>query len=157
MPLIDLTTGIRYLRNLIGTLTPGTSNTYDLGSTSLLFRNIFAQGYVIANQLVTANTITASPTTANGNTIYTNTGDSDGSIISLPNDPTAGTTFWVAVDAAQTITINPAAGESIYLAGVAYSTSISSSTVGSMVKLTAITGGSGGKWVALATGTWAGV
>jgi hypothetical protein len=71
---------------------------------------------------VTANTGTATPSAATDtNRLYTNTGDTDGSIVTLPNDPVVGTVIRVAVTAAQTITINPSAGEAVYLNGMACS------------------------------------
>jgi hypothetical protein len=129
------------------------TNTYfgsSTGASAIHASAIYGYGFI------SANTGTATPLVANSGTVYTNTGDGDGSIITLPNDPVAGTVIHVAVTVAQTITINPSAGESVYLNGVQCSgTPAASSTIGSFATFRAVVGGSGGIWVATATGTWA--
>jgi len=94
--------------------------------------------------------VTATETTAavdDGKT-YTNTGDTDGATITLMNDPVVGLRHFVAVTAAQTLTIVPSAGETLYLNGVACAVSITSNTVGSVLTVTAVVGGAGGIWIA---------
>lgn len=111
-------------------------------------------GYLLAGQVVVANTTTVAPTLAASGTLYTNTGDTDGSSITLPNDPTIGTTFQAFANADQPITINVSAGETIR-DGVSSGTSIASSTQGAWIRLVAVTGGSGAVWgVCGKLGTW---
>lgn len=83
--------------------------------------------------------------------LYTNTGDADGASITLPNDPTVGCCYMFAVTAAQTLTVAPSAGETLYEDGVACGTSYSSATVGSNANICSATGGSGAIWVASAS------
>lgn len=109
---------------------------------------------VITGYVVEANTGTKAATTAESREVYTNTGDGDGSIINLPNDPTVGTQFIVAVVAAQTITINTGAGESIFLAGTSCGTDITGNDTGATLLIIAVTGGSGAQWNAVGSGTW---
>lgn len=88
--------------------------------------------------------------------VFTNTGDADGAAITLMNDPVTGLTHRIAITAAQTLTITPSAGETVFLNGVAcVGTPASSATVGSSATFIATSAGSGAIWVALATGTWA--
>jgi hypothetical protein len=112
-------------------------------------------GYYIGGQVVEANATTKAPAITESGELYTNTGDADGSIINLPNDPTVGTQFRVALTVAQTVTINAATGETIALAGQTAGTVISSSTLYGTLHLVAVTGGSGAVWMALShEGTW---
>jgi hypothetical protein len=105
---------------------------------------------------VEANVGAKSAAATESNELYTNTGDGDGSSIALPDDPTAGLRYQIAVTAAQTITITAAAGESLNFEGDTCAASITSSTVGSALTVTAVTGGSGAVWMVTGfTGTWA--
>jgi hypothetical protein len=107
------------------------------------------------SRTVEANTGAKSPSAAETWELYTNTGDGDGSTIALVNDPAAGLVYTVAVTAAQTITITPAAGETLRLAADACAVSLTSNTVGSVVTIESVVGGAGGVWQAhSATGTW---
>jgi hypothetical protein len=92
---------------------------------------------------------TAKTTTANetGET-YTNTGDADGATITLLNDPTAGTYWKIAVTVAQTLTIVPSAGESLYLGADQCGVSITSNAIGSTLEIRTVVGGSGGVFMA---------
>jgi len=111
-------------------------------------------GYVIGGQVVEANATTKAAAITESGELYTNTGDADGSIINLPNDPTIGTQFRVALTVAQTVTINAAAGESIQDAGT-NAASRAASAIGDSIHLIAVTGGSGAVWMVVSkTGTW---
>jgi hypothetical protein len=111
-------------------------------------------GYSIGGQVVEANAATKAPTIVESGELYTNTGDGDGSIINLPNDPTIGTQFRVALTVAQTVTINAATGESIQ-DGATNAASRAASAIGDTIHLIAVTGGSGAVWMVVSkTGTW---
>jgi hypothetical protein len=111
-------------------------------------------GYSIFGQAVEANAATKAPTIVESGELYTNTGDADGSIINLPDDPTIGTQFRVALTVAQTVTINAATGESIQDAGT-NAASRAASAIGDTIHLIAVTGGSGAVWMVVSkTGTW---
>jgi len=111
-------------------------------------------GYTLSGQVVEANAATKAPTIVESGELYTNTGDGDGSIINLPDDPTIGTQFRVALTVAQTVTINAAAGESIQDAGT-NAASRAASAIGDSIHLIAVTGGSGAVWMVVSkTGTW---
>lgn len=86
--------------------------------------------------------------------LYNNSGDGDGSIINLPDDPTAGFSTIVAVVAAQTITVNVGTGETIWLAGTSCGTDITGNDTGASLFIFAVTGGSGAVWHAIGSGTW---
>lgn len=112
-------------------------------------------GYLQWGSNVVANTGTATPGVADSRNLYTNTGDADGSTVTLPNDPTIGTCFDFAVRVNQNLTIAPSTGESIQDAGTNGTTSSVSNTVGSTMRVCAITNGSGAVWqVMFKTGTW---
>lgn len=99
-----------------------------------------------------SGTVTVNPqtgatyTTVASDAIVTNTGNAGSLAITLLDDPTAGVQTEVCVTAAQTITISPNTGESMYFNGSTAS-SISSANVGSCARFTAVTGGSGAIWV----------
>jgi hypothetical protein len=119
----------------------------DSGQTLLVSGNGSSTlGYVLSGVKVEANTGTKSPTVVESGELYTNTGDADGSAVTLPNDPTVGAQYSVAVTVAQTITVSPSAGETLYLNAAACS-SITSATIGGAVSIVAATGGSGALWI----------
>lgn len=102
---------------------------------------------------VTAVTTTATPASTDSGTVFTNEGDGDGATVTLPA-ALAGLRFEFVVQAAQTLTVTAAAGDTIRIAGdvTAAAGSISSSTVGSSVALRAI---NATEWVATSsTGSW---
>jgi len=110
--------------------------------------------YIKSLKPVVANTGTASPGIPDSGTIYTNSGDADGSIVNLPDNPTIGTTFEFAVLEAQTLTVNAASGETIRDAATT-GTSIVADAAGEYLKLVAVTGGSGAVWMVMGKqGTW---
>lgn len=125
----------------------GELDTFDSGGT-------FNAG-VREKFVVEANTGSKSPTARENNEVYTNTGDTDGSSITLLNDPNIGSVIHVAVTVAQTITISPSAGESLYLGSSVCNTSITSNVIGSTITIFAATAGSGALWMSKGpTGTW---
>lgn len=111
-------------------------------------------GYIIAGVPIEANTGTKAPIVIESGELYTNTGDGDGSIVNLPNDPTIGTTYSFALTAAQTVTINAASGETIIDTGSS-GTSTAAGAIGDTLQLVAVTGGPGAVWmVTKKTGSW---
>jgi hypothetical protein len=97
---------------------------------------------------------TLAVTAAHSDQFFTNTGDADGSVFNLPNDPQAGLEYTFALTVAQTVTINAAAGESIQDAGT-NAASRTASAIGDTIRLVAVTGGSGAVWMVISkTGTW---
>lgn len=112
-------------------------------------------GYVLFGVPVEVNTATKSAAITESGECYTNTGDADGSTINLPNDPTVGTSICALLVVSQTVTIVPAAGETISDSGTAYSTSCVADALGESITLVAATGGSGATWVPRSkVGTW---
>jgi hypothetical protein len=99
------------------------------------------------NTTVVTTTATTSGSTAMD--MYTNTGDTDGATITLMDNPTQGICYMFGVDAAQTLTVVPSTGETLYEDGDQCAVSLTSSTVGSAIKICAMTGGSGAKWVTI--------
>lgn len=104
--------------------------------------------------------VTASKTTTlieSGET-YTNTGDADGLIITLLNNPTVGAWWTFAVTStvtSNTFSIVPSAGESIQFGASNCATSLTATAIGATVTLRATIGGSGGLFEAIAsTGVW---
>ena len=98
-------------------------------------------------------TTTKAPATTEISNVFTNEGDADGATINLPT-ASAGLTYTVYVQTAQTFTITAAAGDTIRIDGsvTAAAGSISSNVVGSSITLVAI---NATEWVALSTvGTW---
>jgi len=94
-------------------------------------------------------------TAAQSGTLWTNTGDGDGEAITLLNDPTIGVNYCFAVDVAQTITVAPSTGETLYYGTDNCVASLTSNAIGSTLCVTAITGGSGAKWFTMShEGTW---
>ncbi len=105
--------------------------------------------------IVEANTGAKSPTALENGEIYTNTGDADGSSVTLLNDPTIGSTVSVAVTAAFALTVAAGSGETLKYGSATCATSLVSSTVGSTATFVAATGGSGAIWVTMSTtGVW---
>jgi len=109
-------------------------------------------GYLLTGVQVTANTGTATPGITDSGKLYTNTGDSNGSQITLPDNPTVGARFEVAVTAAQTITVVPSSGEALYYGSDACAVSLTSNVVGTRLEIVAVTGGSGALWFAAVKG-----
>lgn len=102
---------------------------------------------------VVPNTGTATPATTDSGTVYSNEGDGDGSAITLPT-AIAGLQFTAVVQAAQTVTITAAAGDTIRIASEATPAAgnISCNTVGNAITLVAI---NATEWVAISyVGTW---
>ncbi len=112
-----------------------------------------AIGFLSSAQLVQPQITTYTTTGPESGGMYTNTGDADGATITLLNDPVAGIWYDFAVTAAQTFTIQPSAGEQLFLLDTACA-SINSATVGGILHVVAATGGSGAIWVSQSTGAW---
>lgn len=104
---------------------------------------------------VAVNTTTLASGTTQSEMMTTNTGDTDGSSFTLPNDPTIGTCFDFAVTAAFAFDVTPSAGETVRDGATSGTTKITSNTVGSALRLCAVTGGSGAIWMTMfKIGTW---
>ena len=101
--------------------------------------------------VVEANTGAKSPSALENGELYTNTGDADGSSVTLLNDPTVGSTVSVAVTAAFTITVAAGSGETLKYGATTCGTSLTSNVVGSTATFVAATGGSGAIWVTTAS------
>lgn len=152
--------GTRILNLSAVTALYGWGSTCLLGSPTDLELNVVSNSGlafcgVRAGYVVEANTGAKTPTALESSELYTNTGDADGSSITLLNDPAVGMTTRVAVTAAQTITIAASAGESLRFGASTCGTSLTSATVGSTATIVAVTGGSGAIWATTeAMGTW---
>ena len=111
--------------------------------------DLVTTGNVLAPHAVEVVTVSKTTTAAESGETYTNTGDADGSVITLLNDPVIGV-FWrfIAVEA-QTITIAPSAGETIESSGATCGTSVTL-TDGQSVTIEAATGGAGAQYHVIA-------
>jgi hypothetical protein len=106
-------------------------------------------GPLLNKKVITVNTGAGTVTTAAlSGTVYTNTGDADGSSLVLLNDPTIGVYYDFLNTVAQLVTITPSAGETLYLGNDQCVTSITKTSIGTSVRIVAATGGSGAIWVA---------
>lgn len=103
-------------------------------------------GVSLAMRGVEAVTTTKTPTSAESGELYTNEGDANGAIITLPT-AVAGLTYTFYVQAAQILQIVAAAGDTIRVGTTvsAAAGNIASNTVGSAITLTAI---NATEWVA---------
>lgn len=119
------------------------SGNLDLAGTRTLFGSL---------AVISVQTTTHTTTAAQSGYIYTNTGDTNSSTITLLNDPTIGVCHSFAVTAAFQQIVGPSTGETLYLNGSACGTTMSSSTVGSAVSVCAVTSGSGALWFASGSG-----
>lgn len=102
---------------------------------------------------IVAVTTTASPTSSDSGTVYTNEGDANGATITLPT-AAAGLQFSAVVQTTQTLTITANTDDTIRIGSsvTAAAGSISSAVVGSSITLQAI---NATEWVALSTvGSW---
>jgi hypothetical protein len=141
----------------------GSSNQYRIGTDTNLLRaaagvvrvgSSSGLGYLRSGQNVSPNTGTVAAAVTDSGILYSNTGDTDGSTITLPDNPTIGATYEAFANVNQAITINAATGETI-LDGTTSGTSTVSSTQGAWIRLVAVTGGSGAIWgVCGKLGTW---
>ena len=116
------------------------SSTGDVSGTTGTFT-----GAILGLRSVEANAATKAPTAAESGEVYTNTGDADGSAVTLTDDPTIGLEFILVATAAQTITITAASGETIEANGATCGTSVTLAD-GDSVWIIAATGGSGAQW-----------
>jgi hypothetical protein len=122
------------------------SNTW---SATQVFSSTF-QGYTSVEAITTTKTTTV----AEGLETYTNTGDTDGATITLLNDPSAGAMWRFAVTVAQTLTIVPSTGETLYMGTDQCNVSMTSSSIGATVEIRAVVGGSGGVYMAFGASGW---
>lgn len=130
----------------------GDNQTFTGGNT---FTNTTTMGLVFQYGFVEAVTTTKTPAATEGNETYTNTGDTDGSTITLLDNPVLGASWNFAITTAQTMTIVPSAGETLVHLGVTCGTSLTSNTVGSTITIRTVVGGSGGVFYTFAPGgTW---
>lgn len=133
--------------------------TLDTGSTTFV-ASINGSGTASLTGWVAAvnpQTGTYGPVANNSLNLYTNAGDTDGSQLNLPNDPTAGTCFDVALTVAQAVNIVPASGETLYMGAdqcANVTTGMSASAIGATTRVCATVGGSGGKWMAFGASGW---
>ena len=112
-------------------------------------------GKLLNARAVTPDIDGETTTAVQSGTVWTNTGDGDGEAITLLNDPGIGVQYCFAVDVAQTITVAPSTGETLYYGTDQCVASLTSNAIGSTLCVTAITGGSGAKWFTMsAIGTW---
>lgn len=110
-------------------------------------------GAVLAQSVVTPITTTASPSSTDSRTVYTNEGDADGTVFTLPT-AIAGPQYTFIVQTAQTMTITASAGDTIRIGSsvTAAAGSISSLVVGSVITLQAI---NATEWIAISVvGSW---
>ncbi len=103
-------------------------------------------------------TTTKTPGVLESPEIYTNTGDTDGQAVTLPNDPAIGACFEfyvTATDASGLFSVAPSAGETIQAAAAACATSYTATAKGNSARICAVTGGSGAIWGVMShEGTW---
>jgi hypothetical protein len=151
------TVATRYALSTPATLAAGDTWVSGAGVDAALLTYHGTSTYTIGRASIEVEAVTAtkSPTAVESKELYTNTGDADGASIALLNDPTVGVFYRAAITTAQTLTITPGAGETLYLNGAACAVSITSSTVGSSLMVVAATGGAGAIWIASGAGTWA--
>lgn len=125
-----------------------------IGAANNRWTGVYARD-LYGSTAIEAVTATKTPTETEANETYTNTGDSDGSTITLPNNPTAGTTYNFGITVAQTQTIVANTGETLMHGTSTCSTSLTSNAIGSTITIVAMTGGSGAVWMTKgASGTW---
>jgi hypothetical protein len=106
-------------------------------------------------QAVLANAGAAAPSIIDSQRVFTNTGDADGSTVTLPDDPTIGTIFTVTATVAQNITLAANTGETIMFGNTVCGTSFviggAATGIGDSVTVIAATAGSGAVWITTAS------
>lgn len=103
---------------------------------------------------VEAVTTTKTPTGGESCEHYTNTGDGDGASITLTNDPVEGMCLLVSLTVAQTVTVSPSSGETLYMGADQCVASMTASGIGASVTIRAATGGSGAQWHSFGPISW---
>ena len=126
---------IRYYQSVL-------SGDLDLGGTKTIYGSL---------AVVSPNTGALTTTAAQSGYVFTNTGDTNGSSVTFMNDPTVGINYSVVVTVAQTITVAPSSGETLYL-NAASCANVTSSALGAALSAVAAVGGSGGVIVASGSG-----
>lgn len=122
--------------------------------TSALSGNASASEIVGFARNTNVVTTTASTSGSTSFDIYTNTGDTDGATVTLLNNPTIGVCHKFIVDAAQTFTVVPDSGETLYMGTDQCVTSMTANATGASFEVCAFTGGSGAKWGAFGASGW---
>lgn len=144
-------TGIKV--NFTNSASAVTSNILDLQVDNVSQCKIRKDGAVNYKHVITPNTGTIAPSAIDSGTTYTNEGDTDGSVISLPANA-IGVDFTGVVMVAQLLTFTAAVNETIRIGTSVTATggSISSSVIGSVIKLVKVNATS---WVAVhVVGSW---
>lgn len=129
-----------------GTFEGGAASSRDFNWAGGITTVAGGTGVIRAPLAVEAVTTTKTPAAGEGLEIYTNTGDADGALLPLTNDPTAGNCFYIALTVAQSFTITPGAGESLFMGADQCNASMTASGDGASVMVCAVVGGSGGQW-----------
>ena len=140
-----LSTGLMQVTTTTGAVT---SVTTSAGVAALLSDETGSGAVQFATLTVEANTATKTPAATESGEVYTNTGDGDGSAVTLLDDPTVGTFYTVALTVAQTVTVTPNTGETLYLGADQCVASITMTAIGASLRVVAAKGGASGIWVA---------
>lgn len=129
------------------------SNTWTGGSNT--YGGTVATNGGLTSEII-AVTTTATTSASTSDETYTNTGDTDGATITLMDNPTTGTRWYLAVTVAQTLTIAASAGETLIHEGATCGTSLTSNTIGSTIQIRTVVAGSGGTFMTFGgdSGTW---
>ncbi len=123
---------------------PAVDNSYYLGAPTRRFREFWTVNAYFGSN-IEAVTDSKTPDVNESNETYTNTGETGGITITLPNDPAVSAQYHFGATVAQTITIQPSAGETLYSADSACA-SISFNGIGETVSVKTLTTGSGAIW-----------
>lgn len=104
-------------------------------------------GFAGNPSIVEVVTTSKTPVATECSEVYTNTGDGDGTAFTLVNDPPLGCIINFIAMEAQTMTIDPNAGETIEANGSVCTDVRIGAAIGEALSLQAGEGGSGGVWV----------
>ena len=107
---------------------------------------ILGYRYPVEVVITTKTPASTTDSTDEGCELYTNTGDTDGSTITLPNDPIIGSCYIISVVAAQTVTVIPNTNELLYTPGDQCAVDMTSATQGAILEFIAVTGGDAAIW-----------
>lgn len=104
--------------------------------------------------VIEAVTTTKTPDAIQAWEIYTNTGDTDGAAITMPDNPTVGICYKVSVTVAQTLTVTANTGETLYMGADQCVASMTASGIGASMQICSVVGGSGGQWHSFGASGW---
>jgi hypothetical protein len=136
------------------TSSPDVGNAVEIVAGGAQMLTIAISGLFSYTDWIEAQTGTYTATLVDSHKSFTNTGDTDGSTITLRNNPEAGVLYKFAVTTAQTQTIQPSAGETLYF-GSSTCATLACATVGCTIEIEAKTSGSGALWMTNKhEGTW---